>query len=474
MLFNSLTFVLFFAVVYTAYRLIPGWGWRKNLLLAASYLFYAAWNPPFALLLLLSTVVDWWVAGRMGGATTQGGRRGWLLISLVANLGMLGFFKYGNFLLENTVALCAAAGIDYHPPKLDILLPVGISFYTFQTLSYTIDVYRGQLKPERSLRDFALFVSFFPQLVAGPIVRARDFLYQLAAPPVPVPGRFAWGLFLMTVGLFQKVVIADTLLAPTADAVFGHAFPLAALDAWAGALAFGMQILCDFGGYSLCAIGAALCFGFHLGDNFRSPYAAIGFSDFWRRWHISLSTWLRDYLYIPLGGNRHGATRTGINLMLVMLLGGLWHGAAWTFVVWGALHGLYLLAERGWRALTAGAAWTGSAPMLAAGWLVTLLAVTIAWVFFRAQSLPEAVKNLASMAGVFGDQGDRILATRDLVIVGLVVAGILVVHRLMRDITIEAAVQRVPRWSVAAVWILMTLAILLTQGSGNAFIYFQF
>ncbi len=273
MIFNSLTFVVFFVLVYAGYRLIPGWGMRKNLLLVASYIFYGAWNPPFALLLLLSTVVDWWLAGRMSRETVPGRRRLWLTISLVTNLGFLGFFKYGNFLLDNTVALLGMMGVQYHPPHLDILLPVGISFYTFHTLSYTIDVYRGQMKQARSLRDFALFVAFFPQLVAGPIVRARDFLFQLEAPPAPVPGRFAWGLFLMTLGLFQKMVVADTLLAPSADAVFAHAFPLAALDAWAGALAFGMQIFFDFGGYTLTAIGLDLCFGFQLLDNFKFPTA---------------------------------------------------------------------------------------------------------------------------------------------------------------------------------------------------------
>ena len=474
MLFNSLTFIVFFAVMYGGYRALPGWGMRKNWLLLGSYVFYGAWNPPFALLLLASSAVDWWLAGRMARETAPGRRRAWLILSLVMNFGLLGFFKYGNFLLDNTVALAAALGIAYHPPHLDILLPVGISFYTFQTLSYTIDVYRGQLQPVRSFRDFALFVSFFPQLVAGPIVRASDFLHQLVEPPKPVAGRFAWGLFLMTLGLFQKVVLADTLLAPSADAVFAHPFPLAALDAWAGAFAFGLQILFDFGGYSLCAIGAALCFGFHLGDNFRAPYTAVGFSDFWRRWHISLSTWLRDYLYIPLGGNRKGGVRTVINLVLVMVLGGLWHGAAWTFVIWGGLHGLFLLIERGLRALVGGAAWAATAPVRFAAWLATFIGVTIAWVFFRAQDFPTAMKTLASMAGVFGEQGDQILATRDLVgVLGLLVL-VLLIHRLMRHLTLEALVQRVPRALVAVTWILMTLALLLTQGNGNAFIYFQF
>jgi len=473
-LFNSLTFVVFFALVWGGYRLLPGWGARKTWLLVASYVFYGAWNPPFALLLLLSTVVDWLVAKRMDAAQQPGPRKAWLLISLVVNLGMLGFFKYGDFLLANTSALLALAGIHYQAPSLGILLPVGISFYTFQTLSYTIDVYRRELKPEPSLRDFALFVSFFPQLVAGPIVRARDFLYQLVTPPAPQPGRMAWGLFLMTLGLFEKTVVADTLLAPSAETVFGHPFPLHAVDAWLGVIAFAFQILFDFGGYSLTAIGAALCFGFHLNDNFRFPYASVGFSDFWRRWHISLSTWLRDYLYIPLGGNRGGKLRTGLNLMVVMVLGGLWHGAAWTFVIWGTLHGLLLLAERGVRRLCGGAAWASSSPAMFAGWLLTFIGVCLTWVFFRAPDLPQAMKNVVSMLGVFGAEGDQVLSTLQIVEVASVATVVLVMHRLLRDTTLEAAVVRVPTWLLGVVWALMGGAILLTQGDGSAFIYFQF
>ena len=215
MLFNSLTFVVFFAIVLGVYHLLSGWSVRKGWLLAASYVFYGAWNPPFALLLAASTLVDWWAGLRLESAERTSSRRGWLLLSLLANFGVLGWFKYGHFLMENTLSLLAGMGVEAHLPKYDIILPVGISFYTFQTLSYTIDVYRRNLKAEPSLRDFAVYVSFFPQLVAGPIVRARDFLYQLASPPRPEPGRMGWGLFLMTLGLFQKMVLADTLLAPT-------------------------------------------------------------------------------------------------------------------------------------------------------------------------------------------------------------------------------------------------------------------
>jgi alginate O-acetyltransferase complex protein AlgI len=326
MLFNSLTFVVFFAAVLLAYRVLGNWNAKKAMLLVASYVFYGAWNPPFVALLAISTLVDWFVAKHMALEEDVHIRRRLLVISLLVNLGFLGFFKYGGFLLENFVALMASFGVDYKPAAPSIVLPVGISFYTFQTLSYTLDIYRRRLKPARSFLDFALFVSFFPQLVAGPIVRAADFLPQCVDERRTEARAFGWGLFLMTLGLFEKVVLADGLLAGTADSVFGSPGPASALDTWLGSVAFAGQIFCDFAGYSTCAIGAALCLGFHLPTNFRFPYGAVGFRDFWRRWHISLSTWLRDYLYIPLGGSRNGRWRTLIALMLTMLLGGFLHG----------------------------------------------------------------------------------------------------------------------------------------------------
>jgi alginate O-acetyltransferase complex protein AlgI len=474
MLFNSLTFVVFFAVVVTAYWNMRSWEARKNLLLVASYLFYGAWNPPFAALLFATTALDFYLGRKMGKLTEPGERRVWLIISVVVNLSMLGFFKYGNFLLENFQWVLARGGIQYKPPHLDVFLPIGISFYTFHSLSYTLDIYRGVMRPTRSLRDFTLAVSFFPQLVAGPIVRAGDFLPQLGAPPKPQAGRFLWGLLLMTLGLFEKVVLADTMLAGSADRVFGHGGPLVALDSWMGVMAFAGQIFFDFAGYSTCAIGAALCLGFHLKDNFRFPYAAIGFSDFWRRWHISLSTFLRDYLYIPLGGNRLGAARAMINLIIVMFIGGLWHGAAWTFVVWGLLHGSYLALERLVKAFVKkDAAWTDNLTVKLLLGLTTYIAVLVAWVYFRASDF-----NVASrlIGGMFGRHptGDAILSTREMLQVGIVTFFLLLAHWSLRDISIETAVQRLPRWVVTTAWFLMVCAIILTQGSSNAFIYFQF
>ncbi len=473
MLFNSISFVVFFVVVVSLYWSIRPWNARKNLLVIASYIFYGAWNPPFAALLFSTTAMDFWLGFRIARAGSVRSRKVWLVASVTMNLSMLGFFKYGNFLLENFKWLMAQIGIVYQPPHLDILLPVGISFYTFHSLSYTLDVYRGVMQPTKSLRDFVLAVSFFPQLVAGPIVRAGDFLPQLVSPPKPQTGRFLWGLAMMTLGLFEKVVLADTLLAGSADRIFNYAGPLIALDSWMGVIAFAGQIFFDFAGYSTCAIGAALCLGFHLKDNFRFPYAAIGFSDFWRRWHISLSTFLRDYLYFPLGGNRVGWARAAINLVIVMFLGGLWHGAAWTFVVWGLLHGFYLVVEHTLRALVGERAWAENLAVKLLLGLTTYAAVCLAWVFFRASDFTIAMRMLRGMFGGH-PHGDAILATREMLQIGIVTFPMMVAHWSLRDTNIEAAVGRLPRWCVTSAWAAMACAIILTQGNSNAFIYFQF
>jgi alginate O-acetyltransferase complex protein AlgI len=277
----------------------------------------------------------------------------------------------------------------------------------------------------------------------------------------------------MTLGLFEKIVLADTMLSGSADRVFGYAGPLVALDSWLGVIAFAGQIFFDFAGYSICAIGAALCLGFHLKDNFRFPYAAIGFSDFWRRWHISLSTFLRDYLYIPLGGNQVRPVRAAINLVIVMFLGGLWHGAAWTFVVWGLLHGSYLVIERIIRVFLEDARWANNVATKFFAGLATYAAVCIAWVFFRASDFTIASRMLRGMFGGHA-HGDAILSTREMLQIAIVTACMMLVHWSLRDSNIETAVTRLPRWIVTAAWALMACAIILTQGNSNAFIYFQF
>lgn len=473
MLFNSLTFVVFFAIVVALHYAPFSWRIKKINLLLASLIFYGAWSPPFVLLLMLSTVVDWFAARWIAGARTERMRTLFLLISLAGNLGMLSYFKYGEFALENFAALMRLAGIDYVPPEWSIVLPVGISFYTFQTLAYTLDVYLRRANPTPSFLDFALFVTFFPQLVAGPIVRPSQLVPQFSEPKKATQPQFLWGLALMTMGLFEKVVLADSFLAPAADAAFGAEKSLAPFDAWTGVLAFSGQIFFDFSGYSTTAIGAALCLGFALPNNFQFPYAAVGFSDFWRRWHISLSTWLRDYLYIPLGGSRKGPARTYANLMITMLLGGLWHGASWTFVAWGGLHGLYLAVERFLRDAVRPRTFFRSMWFTAAMGLLTYLLVNITWVFFRAQSFEHAAHYLASMFAL-AKAPEKVLYWNHIVPALIVVVGMVAAHWRMRSTTIEAVVEKSPAWAVGAVLTLMAFALIITQGSDTAFIYFQF
>jgi D-alanyl-lipoteichoic acid acyltransferase DltB (MBOAT superfamily) len=473
LLFNSLTFAVFLAVVLALHNAPLGWQTKKINLLLASYLFYAAWNPPFVILLWISTMVDWYAARRIYREERPLYRRLFLLISLSANLGLLGFFKYGDFLLDNFIAAAATLGLTYRPAEWSIVLPVGISFYTFQTMAYTLDVYLRRAAPARSFTDFALFVTFFPQLVAGPIVRPDQLIPQFAAPRRASAAQMWWGLGLVTLGLFEKVVVADGMLAPVAEAAFGATAMLHPLDAWLGTLAFSGQIFCDFAGYSTIAIGVALMLGFSLPDNFRFPYAAIGFSDFWRRWHISLSTWLRDYLYVPLGGNRKGSVRTYINLMLTMLLGGLWHGAAWTFVVWGGLHGLYLAAER-WLKSRFGALGIWSRLPARVGLaLLTYFLVNITWVFFRAQDFRTAWRMIVTML-TFETAGQKVLTSMQITGTALTIGAMLCIHWAMRNRTLHEVATRLPAPLAGVLAGLMAWLVIVTQGGGNAFIYFQF
>jgi len=474
LLFNTLTFVAFFISLLALYYAIKSWRWQKVLLLVASYAFYAAWNPPFVILLWISTGVDWFAARRMADEEIHGRRVALLCVSLAANLGLLGYFKYGGFILENFQLLVGSMGLSFEAAAPSIILPVGISFYTFQTMSYTLDVFLKRSKPSRSFLDFALYVTFFPQLVAGPIVRATHFLPQCQTPQRATGQMFNWGLFLVTLGLFQKTVLADVMLAGAAETVFDFSRgPVATLDAWLGVLAFSGQIFFDFAGYSTTAIGVALCFGFSLPDNFRCPYAAIGFSDFWNRWHISLSSWLRDYLYIPLGGSRRGKLRTYANLMVTMLLGGLWHGASWNFVIWGGLHGLYLAGERILRGRFGSPAWVQSLPGQLILGAFTYFLINLTWVFFRAEDLASSKLLLLSMFGVISD-GAQVLPTLEIYKVLFVITLLVISHWTHRSISVEKAAARQPAWLHGVVWGSMLVLLAITQGSENAFIYFQF
>ena len=396
MLFPTITFAVFLVLVLAVHTVLleRPTAWKASMLVA-SYVFYGWWDWRFLSLIWLSTIVDF-VAGRaIHAADSTLLRRLWLCCSLGTNLGMLGFFKYAGFFVDSFVDLLAGLGVEASTATLGIILPVGISFYTFQTMSYSIDIYRRVLEPTDRLLDFALFVGFFPQLVAGPIVRARDFLSQLATNDrAPVDTGLATKLILG--GLFKKMVLADVLGAELVDGVFANPGGATGLEVLLAVYGYAFQIYGDFSGYSDIAIGIALLLGFRFPMNFDQPYRALSLQDFWRRWHISLSSWLRDYLYIGLGGNRRGPGRTARNILVTMLLGGLWHGAGWTFVLWGAIHGIGLVVERAIPGLVGG---KPTPVRRMARTLVTFHLVCAGWVFFRAVDLGRAVEVFAGLGG---------------------------------------------------------------------------
>ena len=464
MLFTEPRFFLFFAVVFALAWTARRNRRRKAILLAASYLFYAAWDPRFLSLIVASTLVDHWAAKRIAASEETAPRRRWLALSLSVNLGILGFFKYFDFFVESASAFLTALGAPEADRALGIILPVGISFFTFQTLSYTIDVYRGRIQPNRSLADFALFVGFFPQLVAGPIVRAADFLPQLARAPrwASVEARLYVGRFLS--GFIKKAVIADSI-APRIDQVFSAPAAHDSLAVWVAVLLYSIQIYCDFSGYTDMAIACAGLLGYRLAVNFDFPYLAHSLADFWRRWHISLSGWLRDYLYIPLGGSRGGRWKTLRNLTVTMLLGGLWHGAAWTFVAWGALHGAGLGVQREWSRRG------GKLPAARVlGPSLTFVFVATAWVLFRAQSFADAAVLLRAFL-LFDAAGSASLSPWHL----LWPVALLPIHVLAASGAPRRWLEGLPGWTVSPLYgAVSALALAFVPMRSEPFIYFQF
>ena len=357
MLFNSLEFIIFFIVILTTISAIKNRKFQHIFLLVISYFFFYFTSNYLVTLLIISTLLDYYLGNKIWNENNIIKKKIFLILSLIGNLGLLGFFKYSDFAIAQFNIFGTHFNLNSEIPLLDLILPIGISFYTFQTISYTVDIYRGHLEPSKSFREFALFVAFFPQLVAGPIVRAKDFLPQLREKldnfssgiklrQIIINNQnLKLGITIMAFGFFKKMFFADNI-APLVDEIFINPIGLDSFTIILGTFAFGIQIYGDFSGYSDIAIGAALILGFKIPINFNKPYFAISPSDFWRRWHISLSTWLRDYLYIPLGGNKKSSSRTYLNLFTVMFLGGLWHGASWNFVIWGVLHGMYLAIHK--------------------------------------------------------------------------------------------------------------------------------
>ena len=467
MLFHSVSFFYLFAAAFALYWTLRSQRARMLVLLCASIVFYAGWNAWLVGLVLGTALFDYWIAIRIEDTDDPRRRRLYLCASLCVTLGLLAFFKYTNFVVSLGWPLAHALGAAGAAPFFHIVLPLGISFYTFETVSYVVDVYRRRLPAERKLLDYSLFLLFFPHLIAGPIVRPADFLPQLR-----VLQRFDWtrmelGLRFFVLGFVKKAVIADQV-ALLVDPIYAAPADYSTGALWAATIAYAIQIYCDFSGYSDMAIGCAHAFGLRLPQNFDLPYFSLNIAEFWRRWHISLSTWLRDYLYIPLGGNRGSSAATYRNLLVTMLLGGLWHGAAWTFVFWGAYHGALLALHRAlpWpRWLDAPA----FAPLRAG---VTFACVCLGWVLFRAHSLADAgtiyARLLAPSEGVA-------LSPEVTFAFALVLAVVLAAHLLGRFADVDALARRLPVPVAAAAFATALLAAqLLMPDEGGAFIYFQF
>ena len=472
MLFPTATFALFFLVVLPlSWLLMPSVHRWRPFIVAASYVFYGWWDWRFVLLLAGSTLWNQLLATRLHAARADSRRRALLTLGVGGNLAVLGYFKYYDFFVSSTQNLFSLVGLDVPLEVRSVVLPVGISFYTFMGISYVVDVYRRETEPV-SLGRFAAYLSFFPHLVAGPIVRPNELIPQLASPRDPRRVDTSRGFYLIATGLFKKVVIANYLAANIVDEVFAAPGEHSSLELLVAVYAYAVQIYADFSGYTDIAIGIALLLGFRFPENFDSPYAAVTLQDFWRRWHMTLSRWLRDYVYIPLGGSRRGVAITYRNLLLTMLLGGLWHGAGWTFVAWGAIHGIGLAAGR-WRRTRPGFV---ERPARGARlfWqrLLTFQLVCFAWIFFRSESFDAAWELLAGLAGGWGEPSPLVTSG----VLAAIAVGIgsqyvpaAVPRRLM------AGLSRLPVLGQAAV---LAVALLVTHAMGPEgvapFIYFQF
>ena len=483
MLFVEFRFVVFFLVVFAVYWRLRSNTARKTWLLAGSYFFYGCWDWRFLFLIAFSTTVDFFVGRALERSGDATARRRWLVLSLCVNLGLLGTFKYYGFFIDSAQGFAAWLGLHPHLPTLRLVLPVGISFFTFQSLSYTIDVYRGHLRAVRRFSDLALAVSFFPQLVAGPITRAADFLPQLdrARRFSEVDVRACLVLFL--IGFVKKACISDAVAGGLVDPFFASPTAYALPGTFLGIVSYAVQIYCDFSGYTDMALAAAGLLGYRLTHNFEFPYFSPSVGAFWQRWHISLSSWLRDYLYIPLGGNRGGRLFVARNLLATMLLGGLWHGAAWHFVWWGGLHGAALVAHRQWRTwLPAERARLPATPGAMAGalrWLVPAAAtlatfywVCLCWVFFRAADLHTALEVARPLLTLHARGTGHMAGELYWAILLMALAA---VHWANYRRWFTGTWRRLPRWAFALAYgVAVGLALLFVPARYAPFIYFQF
>ncbi len=472
MLFNSLQFAVFFLIIYVLY-LILNHKWQNRLLLAASYVFYGFWDYRFLSLILLSTVIDYFCGLKIYESKQAGRKKLFLFLSVFSNLSILGFFKYFNFFIGNLGAFLKYFGLSFDVHIFNIILPVGISFYTFKTISYTVDIYRWQLKPAYNFFDYALFVAFFPQLFAGPIERARNFLPQIFSERIINLHKFQEGCFLIFWGLFLKIFVADNL-AKIADPVFASSANYSSADALAAVYAFTFQIFCDFDGYSNIAKGLGKCMGFDIMTNFNLPYFSTNPREFWQRWHISLSSWLRDYLYIPLGGNRKGAAATYRSLAITMLLGGLWHGASWNFIIWGLYHGILLITHRIFKNIRIFKGLVMERVSFFVRVIIFFNLVALGWLIFRSDNMTQMVQMLRCLAGNFYLPEPLIILKSLSVVIAFI--GLLLLIQLLQFIKKDLLIILRWHWLIRGVVYFIMAFLMVTFGVDNAkeFIYFQF
>lgn len=470
MVFHSTEFLIFLFITFVCYwSLSKSFRAQNILILAASYFFYGWWDWRFLFLLLGSSLLDYVVGFKLD--TSKNNKKNWLLVSIICNISVLSFFKYFNFFIESFQSVVSSLGFIPNEFTISIILPVGISFYTFQSLSYTIDIYRGSLKPTKSLVSFLAFISFFPQLVAGPIERASNLLPQIERPRKFSVNLFNEGVIQILVGLFRKIVIADTL-AIYVDTVFASPQFFGATTILLASVFFAFQIYYDFAGYSDIAIGVAKLFGFRFHQNFALPYFSKSISSFWRKWHISLSTWLRDYIYIPLGGNRRGLKRTYINLMVTMLVGGLWHGAAWSFVLWGGLHGVILatekgLSRKGWTLAKTSLNWLG--------YIYSFSLIVVLLTIFRSNSIENTLlcaKSLSQFSFEMPFVGDASVMGKSIVAIAF---GLLVDAWLKyKSMDLENLGSYMSYTSLVLFSTVILVITALFYSGSNSFIYFNF
>ena len=486
MLFNSIEFLLFFVVVFFFYWKILSKSYAKQnlLLLCSSYFFYGWWDWRFLSLIIFSSFVDYFVGQKLGTVKDQTYRKGLLLISLIVNLGFLAYFKYFNFFIDSFAELLNQLGFQSNRSSLNIILPVGISFYTFQTLSYTIDIYRKEIEPTKSVFAFFTFVAFFPQLVAGPIERAKRLLPQFEKPR-KFNYKFASnGAKLILIGFFKKMVIADNA-ARLVDVVYNDPSNYVGFPMLVATIFFAFQIYCDFSGYSDIAVGSAKLMGFNLINNFNKPYFATSINDFWRRWHISLSTWFRDYVYIPLGGNRKNRLKTYINILITFTISGLWHGANWTFVVWGAFHGIMLIINKLINDIKYNFKFISIECPYLLKVTITFIVTCFAWIFFRANSLNDAIFiinnmfidtedyfNLLILSTKFRGMG-LIISDLFTVIIFIIILLIIDFFQLNNKLMKKFENSILMKWSFYY-FILFSIIMWGIQNSDDNFIYFQF